>query len=238
MKTRKVSTMIRLSGWFALCALAFLLTTLTTQRRAVAEPVGHAEGAEAAAEHGEGQHEEGHHEDGPPPIDPKKLGLQILNFGVLLFILVKFGGGAVNKALTARHEQLKADLASAAELKAAAESKLALQETRLSSLEAEIAGMRRTLALEAEGEKARLIAAAEERAARIKTETTFLIEQQVRGAAERLRRESAEAALTIAEEILRRSIGAGDQQKLLDTFIGDVEARRGQVGGQSGGGPS
>jgi F-type H+-transporting ATPase subunit b len=229
-----------------LAALVALALVLVMPGHALAQPEGHHGGADVAAHHdedgpaageghGEGHHGEGHHgeghEAGPPPIEPKKLGLQILNFAVLLFILVKFGGGAVNKALAARHEQLKADLASAAQLKAAAEAKLAIQETRLSSLEAEIASMRRTLAQEAEGEKARLIAAAEERAGRIKSETTFLIEQQVRGAAERLRRESAEAALTIAEEILRRSIGAGDQQKLLDTFIGDVEARPAQVSG-------
>jgi F-type H+-transporting ATPase subunit b len=93
--------------------------------------------------------------------------------------------------------------------------------------------MRRTLALEAEGEKTRLIAAAEERAARIKAETKFLIEQQVRDASERLRRESAESALKIAEDILKRSIGAGDQQKLLDTFVSNVEVPKAATGGAS-----
>jgi F-type H+-transporting ATPase subunit b len=165
---------------------------------------------------------EGHGPEEAPSVDLKKLGLQLLNFGVLVFILVKFGGGAINKALGARHEQLKADLAAAAALRAAAEAKLITQEKRLDSLEQEIAAMRGAVKAEAESEKARLIAAAEERAARVKTETAFLIEQQVREADQRLRRESADAALKIAEEILRRSIGAADQQRLLDTFIGDV----------------
>ena len=165
------------------------------------------------------------HEEGAPSIDPKKLGLQLLNFGVLVFILVKFGGGGINKMLRSRHEQLKADLAAAAELRAAAEAKLARQEARLASLEHEIADMRRNLKAEAEAEKARLIAAAEERAARIKAETAFLIEQQVREADQRLRRESADAALKIAEEILRKSIGSADQQRLVETFVGDVERR-------------
>ncbi len=178
------------------------------------------EGAEHASAEG-GGHEGGEH---TPSIDAKKLALQFLNFGVLLFILVKFGGGAVNKSLTARHQQLKADLASSAALRSAAEAKLAEQEKRLGSLENEIADMRRLLKAEAEAEKATLIAAAEERARRIKAETGFLVEQQVREAEVRLRRESAEAALKIAEEILRRSVGAGDQQRLLDTFIGDVES--------------
>lgn len=175
---------------------------------------------EIAHEHGEAH---GEHGEGAPAVNGGKLALQFLNFGVLVGILVFFGGKAVNKALRARHEQLKADLASAAELRAAAEAKLARQEARLGSLEAEIAELRRNLKAEAEVEKARLVAAAEERAARIKAETGFLIDQQVREADQRLRRESADAALKIAEDILRRAIGPADQRRLLDTFVGDVE---------------
>jgi F-type H+-transporting ATPase subunit b len=187
--------------------------------------------AEGGEERGEAHAGEEANVEEAPSIDPKKLGLQILNFGVLVFVLVKFGGGAVNKALRGRHEQLKAELASAAELRTAAQAKLARQEARLGSLENEIAELRRNLKIEAEGEKARLVATAEERATRIKAETAFLIEQQVREADQRLRRESADAALKIAEEILRRSIGSADQQRLLDTFVSDVERRPDAAGG-------
>jgi F-type H+-transporting ATPase subunit b len=179
------------------------------------------EAATERPEVGEGGAHEGPEQT--PLIDLKKLALQLLNFAVLLFILVKFGGGAINKALAARHHQLKADLASAAELRAIAEAKLGKQEARLASLQAEIADMRRGIKAEADAEKARLIAAAEARAERIKSETTFLVEQQVREAEARLRRESADTALKVAEEILRRAIGAGDQQRLLDTFVSDIE---------------
>lgn len=187
-------------------------------------PPAHTEGAEAAGHEGAG-HDSGaeHGHGGAPAIDTKKLALQLVNFAVLLFVLIKFGGGAINKALAARHNQLKADLAAAAELKAAAEAKLARQEARLASLEKEIAQMRQGLHAEAEAEKARLIAAAEERARRIKDETTFLMEQQTREAESRLRRESAEAALKTAEEILRRVVGPADRQRMLDTFVADVE---------------
>jgi F-type H+-transporting ATPase subunit b len=223
--------MNRAAGLAVVAALALFLVS---EGRALAEPPEHETGHQVAGEVAQAEQHPGEgHGEGPPEVDAKKLIFQFVNFGVLLFILVKFGGGAMNKALKARHEQLKADLASAAQLKAAAEAKLAEQEKRLSSLETEIAEMRRTLALEAEAEKGRLIAAAEERVGRIKTETAFLIEQQVRDASERLRRESAEAALKIAEDILRRSIGAADQQKLLDTFVGNVEVRKSAVGGPS-----
>jgi len=217
-----VTATIRRS-WLLGAAVGVLLLVAGVSARAEEEIHGGAGSArtDSAAEHVEEEH--GEHEEGAPSIDPKKLGLQLLNFGVLVFILVKFGGPAINKMLRSRHEQLKADLASAAELRAAAEAKLKKQEARLASLEHEIADMRRNLKAEAEAEKARLIAAAEERAARIKAETAFLIEQQVREAEQKLRRESADAALKTAEEILRRSIGGTDERRLLDTFVADVE---------------
>lgn len=216
----------------AVSAVVPALTVSGTALAAEHEEAAHndpAHGAPVAA----GEHDGGEH--AAPEIDVKKLGLQLLNFAVLLFILIKFGGGAINKALTARHNQLKADLVAAAALKSAAEAKLAQQEGRLAALENEIAAMRKALHAEAEAEKVRLIAAAEERARRIKDETAFLVEQQVREAAARLRRESADAALKTAEEILRRAVGPADRQRMLDTFIADVE-RGGDTGPRAGGG--
>jgi F-type H+-transporting ATPase subunit b len=165
------------------------------------------------------------HEAGEPApsLNVGKLGLQLLNFAVLLFIVIRYGGGAIRKMLAARHEQLKADLASAALLRAAAEAKLIKQEERLARLEGEITAMRQGIRAEAESEKQRLLAAAQERIVRIRVETQFLVEQQVREAESRLRRESAAAALQIAEEILRRSVGPMDQQRFLDKFISDID---------------
>jgi F-type H+-transporting ATPase subunit b len=177
--------------------------------------------AEAAAEAGE--HPGGElPEHEAPEINVKKLALQLLNFGVLLFILVKFGGPAISKALAARHQQLKADLAAASVARADAEARLKQQEARLAALEQEIDGIRKGVKAEAEAEKARLIAAAEERAQRIKDETSFVLEQQIKEAEARLRREVALAAVDLAEQMVRKSLGAADQQRLVDTFVADV----------------
>jgi F-type H+-transporting ATPase subunit b len=157
-----------------------------------------------------------------PEIHGWKLLAQLANFGVLVFILIKFGGPAVSKALTARHQQLKADLAAAAEAKTAAEKRLAVQEQRLASLEQEIAGMRAGIKQEAEAEKARLIELAEERARRIQEETKFLLDQQVKQAEADLRREAALMAVDMAEQMVRRSFDANDQKRLVDGFVGDV----------------
>ena len=169
----------------------------------------------------------GHDEEEAPKIDAGKLALQFVNFAVLVGVLVYFGRKPLRQALQARHEQLKADLAAAAEARTAAAARLDKQNARLASLEQEIADIRAGIKQEAEAEKARLIAMAEERAKRIREESEFMIEQQVKQAEEDLRRETAAAAVALAEKIVRSQLGAADQQRLIDTFVGDVASPNG-----------
>jgi F-type H+-transporting ATPase subunit b len=179
------------------------------------EGLAHAEKGEQKGEGaGEGEH--------APAINGKSLALQLLNFGVLLAILIKFGGGAINKALAARHEQLKTEVAAAAAARTQAEEQLRKQEARLAGLEREITAMRAGIKQEAEVEKAQMIAAAEERARRVREETLFAIEQQVKEAQISLRRDVAEQALRVAEDILRRAVDANDQRRMLETFMNEV----------------
>jgi F-type H+-transporting ATPase subunit b len=175
------------------------------------------EGHEAGEAHGEGH---GEHE--APSINFKTLGWQLFNFALLIGILVKFGGPAVNKALQARSQQIKTDLASAAEARTAAQARFERQEKRLAALEQEIGAITAGIKQEAEAEKQRLIAMAEDRARRIREESEFIIEQQVKQAEEDLRREVAAAAVALAEKIVRTQMGAGDQQRLIDSFVGDI----------------
>ncbi|MCG5052190.1 MAG: ATP synthase F0 subunit B [Myxococcales bacterium] len=164
------------------------------------------------------------HHGGGHAIDGKTLALQLFNFGVLLFILVKYAGGALNKALGSRHEKMKVDLEEAERLRNDAEAKLKAQEVRLSNLEAEITQLRQSMKDSAEAERQRLVAAAEERAKRIEEETRFLLDQQVKQAELGFRAEVARAAARIAEDVLRRSINGADQQRLVSAFVSDVQA--------------
>jgi F-type H+-transporting ATPase subunit b len=205
-------------GWILATALVLAVPALA-----------HAEG-EAAAEHEAAEHAGGGEAAEPAPaLDLGKLGLQLLNFAVLAGILGWFGGKAINKALVTRHDQLKADLVAASEARASAERRAAEQETRLGSLESEIAGLRAGIKQEAEAEKQKLIAAAEERGKRIGEETKFLLDQQVKQAEASLRREVAEAAVKIAEQLVTRSFGAADQQRLVDTFVNDASLPPGRT---------
>ena len=63
---------------------------------------------------------------------------------------------------------------------------------------------------------------AEDRAKRIRDESEFIIEQQVKQAEEDLRREVAIAAVALAEKIVRTQMMPADQQRLIDSFVGDI----------------
>jgi F-type H+-transporting ATPase subunit b len=208
-----------LRRWALIGALTFVAAAglaLCGAVRAQAQEA--AEQAAEAAEHPGGElpaHE-------TPQIHGKSLALQLLNFAVLVGVLVKFGGPAIGKALAARHQQLKADLVAASAARAEAEARLRQQEARLAALEQEIEEIRTGVKAEAEAEKSRLIAMAEERARRIREETTFVLEQQVKEAEERLRREVALASVNLAEQMVKKSLGPADQQRLIDTFVTDV----------------
>jgi F-type H+-transporting ATPase subunit b len=206
---------------------ALRLVALGAALVAVAPALARAQGeaAEAAAAH-EGAEAEA------PKLDTGRLAFQLINFAVLAGILGWFGGRAINKALLARHQQLKADLATAAEARSAAEARAAVQQKRLETLETEIANIRASIKQEAEDEKQRLIAAAEARAKAITEETKFLLDQQVKEAELTLKREVAEAAVKIAEALVTKSMGGGDQQRLVDTFVNDVASPSASTSGR------
>jgi len=221
-------------------ALSLPLVAFATHARAQEEHGGHEAPAAGAAHEGAGEgheaagheaagegHGEGHGEEHEPSIDGKRLGFQLLNFAGLIAILYFGGRTAVSKALGARSQQIKTDLAAAAELRAAAQARFEKQEQRLASLEQEIAAIAASIKQEAEAEKARLIATAEERAKRVREESEFIIEQQIKQAEVDLRREVAAAAVALAEKIVRTTMVPGDQQRMIDAFVGDIASPNG-----------
>jgi F-type H+-transporting ATPase subunit b len=181
---------------------------------------------EPAAAHGTGHKEQGEHAG----VDAKTLALQLLNFGVLLFILIWFGGRALRKAFRSRHDRLKADIESAAGQRALAEQRFHEQDARLANLEQELVALRAAVHEEGERERARLLAGAEEKAKRIQDETRFQLDQQVKEAELRLRAEVASTAVKLADELLRRSVNPDDERRLAQDFAAGAGAPAEQAG--------
>ncbi len=215
---------------FALLLVVFVATASVSRAVSAAEE-GHATEADHASqsapgrEHASGQEHAGAEEHG---INAKTLALQLFNFGVMLFVLVKFGGGAINKSLLARHEQLKSAIEESAKLRAAAEQRLQAQEARVANLEGELTAMRTAMTNDAQTERTRLLAGAEDKTRRIQQETRFLLDQQVRAAELRFRQDVAEAALLVADQVLRKQVTPSDEQRLAKAFVASVATAAGR----------
>jgi F-type H+-transporting ATPase subunit b len=181
--------------------------------------------------HGEG-HAEGQGEHGAEHagFSGKTFALQLLNFGVLLFLLIWFGGRAMNKSLRARHEQLKSEIGEAARLRDEATVKFQAQEKRVTDLENEIATLRTSLRQDAERDRARLIEGAQERAKRIQEDMRLQLNQQVKEAESLLRAEVASASVKMAEELLRKSVNTDDERRLAREFVAGFAGVDGPAG--------
>jgi F-type H+-transporting ATPase subunit b len=158
-------------------------------------------------------------------LDLGALALQLLNFGVLVFILVRFAGPAMRKGLRNRHDQIRTGLEEAARRKADAETRHQQQCQRMATIEKEIAALGTDA--DAAREQALIFVAVADRVKRLQEETRFQIEHSRREVEERFRAEVTEAALRIAEELLRKSVSVSDEERLAQEFSDHIAAPEG-----------
>ena len=147
----------------------------------------------------------------------------ILNFVVLLALLSKYGAPAARKIAADRHDQIKTALDEAAKLRKQAADKLAEYDARLKAADDEIAKLVEGMRADAKAEAARIRERAEVQAAQMKRDAELHIAAEIALARAALTREVTAAATTAAEKILREQVNAGDQQKLVGAFIGELQ---------------
>lgn len=149
--------------------------------------------------------------------------LMLLNFGILLFILGKWGSPVARKVAAERHDQIKTALDEAAALKQQAADKLAEYEARIKDVDAEVKKLVDGIRADAESDKKRILEAASVQAAAMKREAEQRIAAEIELARAALTKEVTAAAAGATEKLLREKISADDQNKLVSTFIGNVQ---------------
>lgn len=147
-----------------------------------------------------------------------------INFSLLVFLLVKFGGKPVGEFLSSRRAEMKDAIDEATEMKAKAQAKFDEYEQRLKTLDQELEKLRGDFARAAEEDKQRILADAEEAARRVKQETESLVDQHAQALSASLRQEVVEAAVEAAEKALREGITTADQQRLADEYRREITA--------------
>jgi F-type H+-transporting ATPase subunit b len=143
----------------------------------------------------------------------------VVNFTLLMVILVLMGRKPLGTFLVSRRRAIEEGLAEATRLREAAKKKYDEYHSRLEKLDREIAAIRKEMVAAGEAERDRIVSEAEAKAARMRREAEFLIEQQVKQLRVDLTREAAFAAVNAAGKVLRESMSAEDQQRLAHEYL-------------------
>jgi F-type H+-transporting ATPase subunit b len=155
---------------------------------------------------------------------PVPFGALALNALILYFLLFKFGKKPIANALRQRKQSIMKGMEDAARMKAQAEARLAEYEQKLRDIDQEVERIRREMKEAGEAERARILAEAKERRARMERDARTLIEQELKAAREALLRDTVRAAVKSAEVTLLAKIGDADQLRLADEYLGAVKA--------------
>lgn len=183
-----------------------------------AQPTAH--GAQTQVHTTEGAGEE-HHEEGILPTVAR-----LFNFAILVGVLVYFLKSPIAAYLNSRSTQIRHDLVTAAEMRAAATAQLAEIDRRLRSLPGELEALKTRGAEDVRTEKIRIAEAAAAERERLIEQTRREIDMRLRIARRDLVEHAAELAVHVARERIARSITTDDQLRMLDRYTRQLQEAR------------
>ncbi len=154
----------------------------------------------------------------------KDLGLRIMNFAVLVFLLVKFAAKPIGAGLAGRRKQIKDEIEDLEAKKAAAEKSYSEFEAKLASVEQDIDKVVDRAIAQAQVEKAKIIEKAEQAAADIKRQAEMLIQKEIMEAKRTLKNDVADQAAVMAEALIVKNLTADDQVKIVEDYLAKVGA--------------
>ena len=203
--------------WLMLLGLTLAAPSLALAEAAHGESVAHEATQE---ESGHGAHDDGHGElTFSSLIRNRDFQGTVINFLVLVGLLTWVIRKKGNPALAARRAEVEKELAEAQRLRAEAEKRHMEAATRLEKLDEEMAQIRGDMTKAGEAERDRIVEHAEEKAARLRKDTSFLIEQQIKQLRKELTQQAASAAVGAAQELLQERTTDADQDQLAETYL-------------------
>ena len=147
----------------------------------------------------------------------------MINFLVLVGLIVWVIRKKGNPALAARRAEVEKELAEAKRLRDEAEKRHMETAMRLEKLDEEMVQIRGDMIKAGEAERDRIVAQAEEKAARLRKDASFLIEQQMKQLRKELTQQAASAAVVAAQELLRERTTDSDQDQLAEAYINRLD---------------
>ncbi|MDT8440192.1 MAG: F0F1 ATP synthase subunit B [Desulfuromonadales bacterium] len=145
-----------------------------------------------------------------------------INFALMVGLLAFFVTRPIRTGLKNRREQIAKELAEANAAKEAAEQRFNDYSVKLAKASEEIGRLGEEIRREGELERERILAAAREQAAKIEQEAEAKAAGLLTRARAELREEASRLAVELAEEMLRKTVTADDQKRLVDEYMQKV----------------
>ncbi|THB73296.1 MAG: hypothetical protein D3926_24090 [Desulfobacteraceae bacterium] len=149
---------------------------------------------------------------------------KVLNFGVLIVALFFIARKPVSEFFSNRAKGIEQELADLEQQKADAEKKLAEYEAKFKNLDVESKQIVEDYIKQGEEAKKRILAAAEAQAEKLEETAKRNIEQEFKAAKAALQAQISEMAMDKAETLIKDSISAEDQDRLVDEYLKKVVA--------------
>ena len=175
--------------------------------------------AQTTAGHGETSQEE-------HPNELVSLIARLVNFGILVGVVVYFLKSPIVTYLASRGAQIRQDLVTASEMRAAAAAQLAEIQSRMATLPGELAALRNQGAADVTSEQARMAEAATVERDRLLTQTRREINMRLRIAKRELTEHAAALSVQVAEQRIKREITPDDQVRLIDRYASQLREAR------------
>jgi F-type H+-transporting ATPase subunit b len=205
----------------ALRVMLFALL-LAAPSLALAESARHESEAHEVVEHVEGR--DGHGElSFSTLIKSREFQGTLVNFLVLVALIAWVIRKKGNPALAARRAEVEKELAEAQRLRTEAEKRHMETAMRLEKLDQEMLQIRGEMIKAGEAERDRIVEQAEEKAARIRKDTNFLIDQQIKQLRKDLMQQAANAAVVAAHELLQERTTEADQDQLAEAYLARLD---------------
>jgi F-type H+-transporting ATPase subunit b len=178
----------------------------------------------------------GHHEagegEGPASMNWTEFGgetppylAMLINFGILAAGYYLLGRKPIAAGLQARRDSIAKNIEEAQRMKQEAEARARVYQGKLETLEAELQSARESLLGAGEAERDRIIRDAEAKAERMRRDAEFLVEQELKQIRGNLWRETVEAAVLAAEDLLKKRVTAADQERLAEDYLADLSGK-------------
>jgi F0F1-type ATP synthase membrane subunit b/b' len=217
---KRLSPVRRVLFAVMVCVTAWSLWASTQGKPAAAAP------EEKAAESAKAEPAEG---EGPAPFNWTVFGgetppfiAMLINFGILAGGYYLLGKKPIAAGLQARRASISKEIEEAQRMKHEAEERAKVYQVKLEKLEEELQSARESLINAGEAESERIVRDAEAKAERMRKDAEFLVEQEIKQIRENLLRDTVQAAVTAAEELLKRRVTPADHERLAEDYLADL----------------